>query len=132
MRDKDIKLEKRHRRQKIIFSLLGLTLLFVLFILGIIIYFVFVRGIGVISWEFITAMPRNGMTEGGIFPSIVGTFYLVIGSILFATPLGVFAAIYMTEYANKGKIITTIRVGVNNLAGVASVVFGLFGLCIFV
>lgn len=132
MRDTDVNLEKRHKKQKFIFALLGLTLLLVLFILGLIIYFVFVRGIGVISWEFITAMPRNGMTEGGIFPSIVGTFYLVVGAILFSTPLGVFAAIYMTEYASKGKIITAIRIGVNNLAGVPSVVFGLFGLGIFV
>jgi phosphate transport system permease protein len=77
-------------------------------------------------------MPQNGMTEGGILPSIVGTSLLVLGAIIFATPLGVFAAIYMTEYAHKGKIITTIRVGVNNLAGVPSVVFGLFGLGIFV
>lgn len=132
MRDNDINLEKRHSKQKIVFSILGITLLLVLFILGIILYFVFARGIGVVNWEFLTSMPRNGMSEGGIFPAILGTFYLVIGSILFATPLGVFAAIYMTEYAKKGKIITTIRIGVNNLAGVPSVVFGLFGLGIFV
>ncbi|HKL12564.1 MAG TPA: phosphate ABC transporter, permease protein PstA, partial [Halanaerobiales bacterium] len=77
MRDTDINLEKRHSKQKYVFALLGITLLLVLFILGIIIYFVFARGISVINWEFLTAMPKNGMTEGGIFPSIVGTFYLV-------------------------------------------------------
>jgi phosphate transport system permease protein len=119
-------------KQKIVFAALGVVTLLVLAILATIIYFIFVRGIGVISWDFLTEMPRNGMTEGGIFPAIVGTSILVVGAILFATPLGVFAAIYMTEYASKGKIITTIRVGVNNLAGVPSVVFGLFGLGIFV
>ncbi len=125
-------LKFRHLKQKIMFSLLGLTLLIALGILATIIYFVFKKGIGVINWEFITAMPANGMTEGGILPAILGSFYLVIGSILFAAPLGVFAAIYLTEYANKGKIVRLIRIGINNLAGVPSVVFGLFGLAVFV
>ncbi|MFW6036145.1 MAG: phosphate ABC transporter permease PstA, partial [Halothermotrichaceae bacterium] len=89
--------------------------------------------ISVISWEFISQMPRNSMTEGGIYPAIIGTFYLITGSLLFAAPLGVFSAIYMVEYAkSSSKVIRFIRVGINNLAGVPSVVFGLFGLAIFV
>ncbi len=128
----DNNLKSRHIKQKIYFSIFGFTLLIALSVLVLIIYFVFSRGLGVISWEFISAAPKNGMIEGGIFPAILGSFYLVIGSILFAVPLGVFSAIYMTEYANDGKIIRFIRIGVNNLAGVPSVVFGLFGLAVFV
>jgi len=122
----------RHIKQKIMFSILGSTLAIALGILVIIIYFVFKKGIGVVDWEFITSMPENGMTEGGILPALIGSFYLVVGSILFAAPLGVFAAIYLTEYANKGRVVRLIRIGINNLAGVPSVVFGLFGLAIFV
>ncbi len=125
-------LKSRHIKQKIYFSIFGLTLLIALSVLALIIYFVFSRGIGVINWEFIFSAPKNGMTEGGIFPAILGSFYLVVGSILFAVPLGVFSAIYMTEYAKDGKVIRFIRIGVNNLAGVPSVVFGLFGLAVFV
>ncbi|RCW54665.1 MULTISPECIES: phosphate ABC transporter permease PstA [Halanaerobium] len=126
------KLTKRKAVEKIVFSILGLLMLSSIAVLGVIIFFIFKRGLGVISWEFLTSMPKNGMTEGGILPAIVGSFYLVSGAILVATPLGVFAAIYMTEYAKKGKLIRIIRIGVNNLAGVPSVVFGLFGLSIFV
>lgn len=126
------KLTKRKLTQKIVFNILGLFLLASLSILGVIIYFIFKRGIGIISFDFLLSMPMNGMTEGGILPAILGSFYLVSGAIIAATPLGVFAAIYMTEYAHKGKIIRMIRIGVNNLAGVPSVVFGLFGLSVFV
>jgi phosphate transport system permease protein len=72
------------------------------------------------------------MTKGGIFPAIVGTIYLTIGAIIVALPLGVASAIYLSEYAKPGKVLTTIRLGINNLAGVPSVVFGLFGLALFV
>jgi len=126
------KLTKRKLTQKIVFNILGLFLLASLAILGVIIYFIFKRGIGIISLDFLFSMPMNGMTEGGILPAILGSFYLVTGAIIAATPMGVFAAIYMTEYAHKGKIIRIIRIGVNNLAGVPSVVFGLFGLSVFV
>ena len=85
-----------------------------------------------LSWGFLTQMPREGMTRGGILPAIIGTFYLTVGAILFALPLGVFAAIYLTEYARQGRLVRLIRLGINNLAGVPSVVFGLFGLAVFV
>ncbi|RAK06628.1 phosphate ABC transporter membrane protein 2 (PhoT family) [Halanaerobium saccharolyticum] len=126
------KFTKRKATEKLIFWFLGLMMLSSIAILGIIIFFIFKRGVGVISWEFLISMPMNGMTEGGILPAILGSFYLVTGAILVATPLGVFAAIYMTEYAQKGKLIRIIRIGVSNLSGVPSVVFGLFGLSIFV
>ncbi len=97
-------------------------------ILGFIVY----RGIGVISWEFLTQQPTDSMTRGGIFPAIVGTFYLVLGAITVSFPLGVCSAIYLNEYAGNGRVIRIVRFGINSLAGIPSVVFGLFGLAVFV
>ncbi|MDR0734683.1 MAG: phosphate ABC transporter permease PstA, partial [Elusimicrobiota bacterium] len=97
-----------------------------------IIYFIAVRGTPALSWEFITAVPRNGMTEGGVAPAIVGTIYLTLGAVLFAFPLGVACAVYLQEYSLKSYVVNIVRMGINNLAGVPSVVFGLFGLAVFV
>lgn len=91
-----------------------------------------VKGFSAISWDFITKMPEEGMTKGGIFPAIVGTLYLVLGSILFAFPVGVLAAIYMNEYVKDGIIKKIIKQMTNNLSGVPSIVFGLFGMSLFV
>jgi len=119
-------------KQKIaftIFRLLGLLIIGILFwILGFIIY----NGIGVISWEFLTAVPTEGMTSGGIFPAIVGTLCLVAGSVLFAFPIGVMSAIYMNEYAGNGWVVRFIRIMTNNLGSIPSIVFGLFGMALFV
>ena len=113
----------------IIFRLLGLLVVGILFwILGFIVY----NGIGVISWEFLTAVPTDGMTAGGIFPAIVGTLCLITGSMVFAFPLGVMSAIYMNEYAGNGWIVRFIRVMPNNLGSIPSIVFGLFGMALFV
>ena len=90
------------------------------------------NGLPVVSWEFLTEPPRNMMTEGGIFPCIIGTAILSLGSLLIAFPLGVASAVYLNEYAGKTRFASIIRLGVNNLAGVPSVVFGLFGLSFFV
>ncbi|QTL99476.1 phosphate ABC transporter permease PstA [Iocasia frigidifontis] len=125
-------LRKRHLIQQLVFSVFAVTLLFTIAALFSIIYFIFSRGMSVVNWSFISTMPRMGMSEGGILPALLGSFYLVTGSILIASPLGVFAAIYLTEYAHQGKLLRFIRIGINNLAGVPSVVFGLFGLAIFV
>ncbi|MDI3547858.1 MAG: phosphate transport system permease protein [Halanaerobiales bacterium] len=126
------KLSARNFKQKLFFSIFAFALLVALGALALIIYFIFSKGIGVVNWEFISQMPRNGMSEGGIFPALLGSFYLVVGAISIAAPLGVFAAIYLTEYAKKGRGVRLIRIGINNLAGVPSVVFGLFGLAVFV
>lgn len=99
-----------------------------LLIMGYIIF----RGASAINWEFISQGPKEGMTAGGIFPAIVGTALLAIGAILFSLPLGVLSAIYLTEYSRGTRLKSVIRVGVNSLSGVPSVVFGLFGLAIFV
>ncbi|MBW6462670.1 MAG: phosphate ABC transporter permease PstA [Firmicutes bacterium] len=112
--------------------LLRLSLLLVLIILGFIIFDIFSKGIGVINWEFITAAPRVGMTEGGIFPAIIGTFYVTIITVAFAVPLGVAAAIYLNEYAIQGTFTRLVRMSLRNLAGVPSIVFGLFGMAVFV
>ena len=114
------------------FSLLTMCAIATVLFLASIIYFVGINGISVINWSFLTSVPRNGMTEGGIAPAIVGTFYLTMGAIIFALPLGVTCAVYLQEYAVRGRVANLIRIGVNNLAGVPSVVFGLFGLGIFV
>jgi len=111
------------------FRVLGIIVIAILFwILGFIIY----NGIGVINWKFLTTEPTEGMTAGGIFPAIVGTLCLVLGSIIIAFPLGVMSAIYTQEYAGKGWIVRFIRVMTSNLASIPSIVFGLFGMSLFV
>ena len=123
---------KKDMIQNLGFFMLFLCIAITLIFLGSIIYFISIRGFKVISWEFLTQGPRLGMTEGGIAPAIVGTFYLTLGAILFALPLGIAFAIYLCEYSPKGFVVNLIRISINNLAGVPSVVFGLFGLAVFV
>jgi len=125
-------MSSRKVKEFIGFAILRLATAFILLALFIILYFITVRGSKVVDWQFLTQMPREGMTAGGILPAILGTFYLVTCSICFALPLGIAAAIYLTEYAKQGRLIRIIRIGINNLAGVPSVVFGLFGLAVFV
>jgi len=98
----------------------------------VIVYFMVANGWRAISWEFLTQPPMESMTKGGILPCIVGTFCLSFGAILVALPIGIASAIYLNEYARPGKMVRLIRLGINNLAGVPSVVFGLFGLAFFV
>lgn len=100
-------------------------------IVAVVIYIV-ILGAPAISWEFITAMPRDGMRAGGIWPAIIGTFYLTIGTAIFSVPLGVAAAIYLSEYAGDNRLTRYIRLAIINLAGIPSVVYGLFGLGLFV
>lgn len=98
------------------------------FILG----FIIVKGIRVINWEFLSQAPSDGMTKGGIWPAIFGTCCLMAGSALFAFPTGVMSGIYMNEYAKDGKLVRFIRMMTNNLSGIPSIVFGLFGMAFFV
>lgn len=122
----------RYFRQALFFGVVRLSVLIIALALGGILFYIFVNGIGAISWEFITRPPADSMTKGGIMPAIVGTFYLTVGAVAVGLPLGVVSAIYLTEYAKQGRIIRIIRIGINCLAGVPSVVFGLFGLGFFV
>jgi phosphate transport system permease protein len=120
------------RAQKIVFFLLAAaTLLIVLPVAAIFIIILF-NGLQALTPEFIFSMPRMGMRAGGIFPAIVGTFYLVLGTALFSLPLGILAAVYLTEYATDNWFKRLIEVAIVNLAGVPSIVYGLFGLGIFV
>ena len=123
---------KKKRTQSIAFFILGLIGYSIIAILIAILGFIVVKGFSAISWDFITKMPEEGMTKGGIFPAIIGTLYLVLGSILFAFPVGVLAAIYMNEYVKDGIIKKIIKQMTNNLSGVPSIVFGLFGMSLFV
>ena len=119
-------------KQKIAFSIFGMMSFIVVAILVFILGFIVIRGIGVISWEFLTAMPKDGMTGGGIFPAIVGTGCLVLGSMIFAFPIGVLSGIYIHEYLTGNWLKKFLRMMTNNLAGVPSIVFGLFGMALFV
>ncbi|MBI5418190.1 phosphate ABC transporter permease PstA [Candidatus Poribacteria bacterium] len=119
--------------QNIGFTLITLCIIITFFFLCTIIYFLSINGMKSISWKFLTKVPRHGMTEGGVAPAIIGTFYLTMGAILFSLPLGLACAIYLCEYASDNLfIVNIIRMSINNLAGVPSVIFGLFGLAVFV
>ncbi len=119
-------------KQSIAFGVLLLLSLFVIVILIIILGFIIVKGISVISWEFLTSMPTEGMTGGGIFPAIVGTLYLILGSMIVAFPIGILSGIYTHEYAKDGFLKKFIKLMTSNLAGIPSIVFGLFGMSLFV
>ncbi len=118
--------------QRIAFFVLWLATLSVIVPVGMVILIIFKNGWAAMTWEFLTQMPRSGMRAGGILPAIVGTFYLVLGAVFFALPLGLFAAIYLSEYSKDNWINRGVRLAIINLAGVPSVVFGLFGLALFV
>ena len=121
-----------HVVQALGFLLLRLiTLLTVLPIMGLVGYII-VQGAPAINWEFLSAMPTNGMRAGGILPAIIGTLYLTLGTAVFSVPLGVAAGIYIAEYAPDNSATRLIRIAIVNLAGIPSVVYGLFGLGLFV
>ncbi len=119
-------------QEKIVFFFLFLSTLIIVTPVILVIGVIVMRGSSVMSWEFLTAMPRMGMKAGGIFPAIVGTFYLVIGTLVFALPIGIFSAIYLSEYSKRNLLTRIIELAIVNLAGVPSVVYGLFGLGLFV
>jgi phosphate transport system permease protein len=125
-------LDTKQLKQKIAFTIFGMMSFVVVAILVIILGFIAIRGIGVISWEFLTTVPKEGMTKGGIFPAIVGTGCLVIGSMIFAFPVGILSGIYIHEYLAENWLKKFLRMMTNNLAGVPSIVFGLFGMALFV
>lgn len=97
-----------------------------------ILWFLIIKGAGVISWTFLSSAPEDGMTAGGIMPAIVGTLCLTVGSIIFAFPLGVMSGIYTTEYAPNNWVAKFIRIMTNNLSSIPSIIFGLFGMTLFV
>ncbi len=122
----------RQLKQKLGFVLLGVMALIVVLPILFVIGSIVALGARAINWEFLTAMPRNGMREGGILPAIVGTLILTSGTALVAIPIGVGGAIYLSEYARDTWLTRAIRLAIINLAGIPSVVYGLFGLGMFV
>jgi len=125
-------MNKRSFYDGIGFTLLRLSFAVVLITLAIILYDIFSKGHHVLSWEFLSAMPRKGMTAGGIFPAIVGTFIVTVITAIFSIPLGMGCAIYLNEYASDNILTRLIRTSIRNLSGVPSIVYGIFGVILFV
>ncbi|OGW70922.1 MAG: phosphate ABC transporter, permease protein PstA [Omnitrophica bacterium GWA2_41_15] len=121
-----------HRTQKIAFFFLFLATLLIVVPVGLILVIIIQKGLPAINWQFLSDIPRQGMRSGGIFPAIIGTVYLVTGAIIFALPIGLLAAIYLSEYSKDNLLNRVIKLAIVNLAGVPSVVYGLFGLALFV
>lgn len=119
-------------QQRLMFSIMGLAFFIVFATLAFMILKITIEGIPYLTWEFLTGYPTNGGREGGILPAIMGTFYLVLGSVLFAVPLGILAGIYLAEYSKDSGLTRIIRMGIDNLNGTPSIVFGLFGYTVFV
>jgi len=118
--------------QKIIFALFGVATVAIIVPVAIVFLIILFNGLQALTPEFLFSMPRMGMRAGGIFPAIVGTLYLVVGTAVFSLPFGIFAAIYLTEYAADNWLKRLVEVAIVNLAGVPSIVYGLFGLGLFV
>jgi len=123
---------RRLWKQRLFFALNRLAALLIVLALGGIVAFIVKNGYSVISWDFLTLPPTDSMTKGGIMPAILGTLYLTLGSMAVAMPVGVITAVYLSEYAKQGRLLRLLRIGINCLAGVPSVVFGFFGLALFV
>ena len=121
-----------YRSQNIAFFFLFLATLLIVIPVGLIIVVIIQKGLPAINWQFLSDIPRQGMRAGGIFPAIVGTLYLVAGAIVFALPIGLLSAIYLSEYSKDNLLTRIIKLAIVNLAGVPSVVYGLFGLALFV
>lgn len=119
-------------RQQIAFVVLGLVAMLVVIPILLVLYYVISRGWSAINWEFLTAMPRNGMRDGGIYPALVGTFFLIVGTMAFSLPLGILSAIYLVEYARDNLFTRMIKLSIVNLSGIPSIVYGLFGFTMFV
>jgi phosphate transport system permease protein len=118
--------------EKIAFAVLFLSTVIVIVPVALILVLIIQKGMSAITWQFLTEMPRMGMKAGGIYPAIIGTLFLILCTIAIALPVGVLAAIYLTEYSKANIFTRLIEVAIVNLAGVPSVVFGLFGLALFV
>jgi phosphate transport system permease protein len=122
----------RQTSEKIAFAILTVLAVVVVVPIVLVVVYIIVQGIGAISWEFLTDFPRNGMKDGGIFPAIVGTVVLTFATAIVSIPISVGAAVYLAEYARDTWLTRAIRLAIINLAGIPSVVYGLFGLGLFV
>ena len=122
----------RQTSQKVAFAILTVLAIVVMVPIVLVVAYIIFQGLGAINWEFLTSFPRNGMKEGGILPAVIGTVLLTFGTAIASIPLAVGAAIYLAEYARDTWLTRGIRLAIINLAGIPSVVYGLFGLGLFV
>ena len=125
-------MKERYLKQKIGFFLIKFSVFFTLTFLLLFLSIMFIKGTKVLSWEFLFSSPKNFMTEGGIFPALLGTIYLVLLSISFSIPIGVLTAIYLVFYAKSSYFVRIIKTSVHTLSGIPSIIYGLFGLSVFV
>ena len=119
-------------KEKAAFAILLAATIIVIAPVALILAIILINGLPALSFEFLFSIPRDGMRGGGIFPALVGTFYLIVGTALFAIPFGILAAIYLNEYAQRNRLTRAIELAIINLSGVPSIVYGLFGLSLFV
>ncbi len=131
MTERQATINRKRIREKFWFAVCGFFMLLTLAVLFWILHDVISKGYSSINWTFLTERPRQQMTEGGIMPAIVGTFYVASLTIIISVPLGITSAIYLNEYASKGLLVRIIRLSIRNLSGVPSIVYGLFGLGLF-
>jgi phosphate transport system permease protein len=123
---------KRQHTQKLVFAIITTVAALVVIPIMLVIVFIVINGIGAINWEFLTTAPRSGMREGGIMPALLGTVLLTFGTTIVSVPLAIGAAIYLAEYASDNRLTRYVRLAIVNLAGIPSIVYGLFGLGAFV
>lgn len=123
---------KRQQTQKIAVGVITGVAALVVIPIVLVIFFIIINGLSALSWEFFTQPPRNGMKEGGIMPAILGTVILTFGTAIASIPLSIGAAIYLAEYAGDNRLTRWVRLAIVNLAGIPSIVYGLFGLGAFV
>lgn len=122
----------KKKTEKVVYGVIWFVTYLVVFMVGYIIFDIVIKGLPAISWGFLTQMPSKSGSQGGILPAIIGTFYLVVGTVAIALPLGIASAIYLNEYSRPSTFTKMIRLGISTLAGVPSIVFGLFGMGLFV
>ncbi|MDQ1279952.1 MAG: phosphate transport system permease protein [Thermoproteota archaeon] len=125
-------MNRKAMKQLVYFQIFRITTISIVLFLFYMLWTFVLNGLGVVNWTFLTDIPRNGMTAGGIFPAIIGTIYLTLMTIIFTVPVGVASAIYLVEYAHEGRFVDIINSAITNLAGVPSIIHGLFGFGLFV
>lgn len=121
----------KRKKENVVFTIFGILTSISLIFVFTLLFYILSKGLKVISLDFIVSYPTNSFTEGGILPSIVGSLYLVLLAVIFAVPVGILGSVYLSEYAKENRFVELIRLSIDTLAGIPSIIFGLFGLAIF-
>jgi len=121
----------KRKKENVVFTIFGILTSISLIFVFTLLFYILSKGLKVISLDFIVSYPKNSFTEGGILPSIVGSLYLVLLAVIFAVPVGILGSVYLSEYAKENRFVELIRLSIDTLAGIPSIIFGLFGLAIF-